>query len=240
MIKILVLEDNEESLLSLSRIVQELSEEILTIPARSCEEAKKILETEKSIDLFLLDINLNAKKVEDSGGLDVAKWIRQQYEYELTPIVFITSILSMELAAYREIQCHQYITKPFEAHKVQEIVQKILSHAKEPEKEYVVVKQNGVNYKISCEDIMFLKAVPRGLQIYLREENFEVRYLTLKQILPKLPVKDFFQCHRMFIVNRQHIEYADLVNRVIKIKDSEEFIEIGGTYKAKAREWMNG
>ncbi len=237
--KILILEDNLDSLTALTKIVAEISDEMEVYPAKTIEEAREIVNLQKNLSLFLLDINLNAKKVEDVGGMDFAKEVRARYEYEFVPIVFITSILSMELTSYREIQCYQYITKPFEKEKVLEIIRKIMTHANHEEKESILIKKNGINYKISCDDIIFIQAVTRGMRIYLKNEAVDVKYLTLKQILPKLSEKNFFQCHRMFIINRKYIEYVDTVNRVIKMLGCNELIEIGITYKVKAKEWIN-
>lgn len=238
MIHILILEDNKESLRALCAMVEEIAEKIQVHAAKTIEEARQILKEQKKISLFLLDINLNEKRVEDIGGMDFAKEIRAQYEYEFVPIVFITSILSMELSSYREIQCYQYITKPFEKEKVQEIIKKIFHHATKEEKENIIIKKDGINYKLFCKDIVYLKSVPRGIKIILKKEELDVKYLSLKQILPKLP-ESFVQCHRMFIVNRNYIEYIDAVNQIIKMSGREEWIEIGITYKTKVREWMD-
>ncbi|MFA9464517.1 MAG: LytR/AlgR family response regulator transcription factor [Velocimicrobium sp.] len=239
MAKILILEDNAESLCALEAIVKQISNEIEVFTAATIEEAREILVRQKKLSLFLLDINLNEKKVEDEAGMEFAKEVRAYYEYEFIPIIFVTSILSMELTSYREIQCYQYITKPFEKEKVQEIIKKILNHEKTEEKEFVLIKKDGINYKIICEDITFIQAIPRGIRIHLRKEAVDVKYLTLKQLLAKLSEQNFLQCHRMFVVNRLHIEYIDVVNRIIKLVGRKESIEIGVTYKAKIREWLN-
>ena len=49
----------------------------------------------------------------------------------------------------------------------------------------------------------------------------------------------FLQSHRMFAVNRQEIEYIDTVNRVIKLRNSSDQVEIGVTYKAEMGRMIN-
>lgn len=239
MIKILVLEDNRDSLEAITEILLKYSSQIQVFGAESKEEAERILKMEPDFSLFFLDINLNAKKVEDTAGIEFAKEIRRRREYEFTTIVFITSILSMELLAYREIHCYRYITKPFDEKEIRDIVRKVLNHAEEKEKEFILVKKDGINYKIYCEDIVYIQAVPRGIEIYMKEEQMEVKYLTLTKLLPKLSEQDFFQCHRMCIINRRYIEYVDLVNQMIKMNGKHVPIEIGVTYKGRIREWLN-
>lgn len=239
MVKILILEDNTDSLMGLKSIIEKVSLDIQVFEAARKEEGEAFLQNEPGFDLFLLDINLNTQDVEDAGGMDFARQIRSIHEYEFTPIVFITSILSMELTSYRELQCYRYITKPFMEDEVKAIITRVLGHTREEDKAFILIKRDGINYKILCEDIIYIQAVPRGLKLCLREEALEVKYLTLKQVLHKLSDKEFFQCHRMFIVNRRYIEYIDLVNQVIKMTGIRDIVEIGVTYKSRIRSLMN-
>ena len=62
----------------------------------------------------------------------------------------------------------------------------------------------------------------------------KIPYLSIKQILAKLPEEQFIQCHRMYVVNRSYIDYVDIVNRIIRMKGSQE-VEIGVTYKTEIR-----
>ncbi|MFW5646632.1 MAG: LytR/AlgR family response regulator transcription factor, partial [Acetivibrio ethanolgignens] len=160
--------------------------------------------------------------------------------YEFTPIVFVTSILSLELQSYRELQCYRYITKPFDRTEVAAIIEKVLLHSLEQREEAsVTIKKDGINYKLSCDDILFIQAISRGVRLVLKTEELAVRYLTLKQLLPKLPQDEFLQCHRMYIVNQRYIEYVDTVNRMIKIRGSKEPVEIGVTYKTQIRSLLH-
>lgn len=52
--------------------------------------------------------------------------------------------------------------------------------------------------------------------------------------MEKLPEGQFVQCHRMYVVNRSFIDYVDIVNRIIRMKNLQE-VEIGVTYKTEIR-----
>lgn len=235
------MEDSAESREALVQIIQSMSEKIEVTAIASEEEAMAAIANEREYDLFLLDINLDAAKLTDTSGMNVARAIRGMHRYEFTPIVFVTSILSLELPSYRELQCYRYITKPFDAKEVEAIVQKVLhrSGSGHREETSITVKKDGINYKIQCDDILFIQAVPRGVRLVLKTEQFDVRYLTLKQLLPRLPEGEFVQCHRMYIVNRRYIDYVDTVNRVIQMRGSKEPVEIGVTYKTQIRSLLH-
>lgn len=239
MARIFVLEDDEASRNALKEMLYSISADITVDTAKGLAEARLLLGNTVSFDLFLLDVNLDKENRDDSGGLLFAEEVRSVMKYEFTPIVMITSVASLEIEAYRKIHCYQYILKPYNEEEVQTVVKRVLSHIKVKEKPFIIVKKKGINYKILCEDIVFCKAVPRGVCLYLKEEQMEIPYLSIRQLLDKLPKGGFFQCHRMFVVNMEYIKYYDLVNQMIQVEGYVENIDIGITYKTEVRRLLN-
>jgi len=231
MTHILILEDNKDSMDALVNILTEYMNDICIHTAFSYQEAKRLLNIDIQYGLFFLDVNLSGEDKEDIGGILFAREIRERFQYNFTPIVMVTAIGAMEMQAYRELHCYQYIMKPFLPKQVQEVVEKVLEKAKREEPASVIVKKGGVNYQIQCADILYIEAVPRGIRLHMKTADWDVPYITLKQILSKLPKEMFLQCHRMFAVNRHEVEYYDTVNRIIKLKGCADFVDIGVTYK---------
>ncbi|MBU3875501.1 LytTR family DNA-binding domain-containing protein [Faecalicatena sp. AGMB00832] len=236
---ILVLEDDMVSRGALVSMLGKLGEEVRIDAAADLKEAEELLDSGKNYDLFLLDVNLDREDREDASGILFAEKIRAVMKYELTPIVMLTSVSTLEIEAYRKIHCYQYILKPYEEAEVCSVVRKVLAHTRSYEKPYIIVKKNGINYKILCEDIVFCKAIPRGVCIYLKEEQMDIPYLTIRQLLDKLPADGFIQCHRMFVVNQEYVKYYDLVNQMIQMEGYPDKIDIGVTYKAEVRRLLN-
>ena len=102
------------------------------------------------------------------------------------------------------------------------------------------LKKGGINYQLKCEDIRYLEAIPRGTRLHLVTENWDVPYVTLRQMLLKMPKGMFAQCHRMYAVNKNEVEYYDTVNRIIRIKNCPDTVEIGVTYKSVIGGLLNG
>ena len=67
----------------------------------------------------------------------------------------------------------------------------------------------------------------------------EVPYLSIRQLMDKLPKQEFFECHRMFAVNKAYVKYYDLVNQIIQVEGYQEGIDIGVTYKTEVRRLLN-
>ncbi len=240
MAEILVLEDDRASREALVSMLCAISGHVAVKEAESLAEARLLLNGTTTFDLFLLDVNLNICQAEDASGLVFAEEVRRIAEYEFTPIVMLTSVASLEMDAYRKVHCYQYILKPYEAGEVEAVTRKVLAHARAEEKPYIVVKKDGINYKIFCEDIVFIRAIPRGVCICMRQEQMNVPYLSIRQLLDRLPKQEFFQCHRMYVINKNYVIYYDMVNQMIQAEGYEEKIDIGVTYKGEVRRLLNG
>ncbi len=235
MLRALILEDKEESRKALTAIISGRFPEIKADAAATYAEAERLLaQGEPPYDIFLLDINLEGANSEDASGLRFAKQVRATHGYEFTPIVMITSISHLEMAAYREVHCYQYIIKPFVKEAVISVLKKLLERKQQEERHYFVFKKDGINYKVDTSDILYLKAVPRGIAVVLRKEETKVPYLTLRNAMEKLP-EEFVQCHRMYVINLRYVEYFDFVNQIIRLRGCNSGIEIGGTYKAELK-----
>ena len=239
MTRIFVLEDNKDSLKILQSMIEKISTDIFVTPVDNKKEAEKLLEAEEPYHAFLLDINLNEEDSEDYSGLDFAMKIRSMTQYAFTPIIMITSLANLELKAYRELHCYQYIVKPYQEDDIQKLIRKVLFQTGEVSEPSVLIKKEGINYKLLCKDIIAIKAIPRGIDIVLGKETMSVHYITIKQLLEKLPQELFLQCHRMFVVNRNYIDYVDIVNGLIHMKNGME-AEIGVTYKTRIKEALHG
>lgn len=240
MLHVLVLEDDEISRDALCSILKTLSENVNVCAVSSLKEAEEALESGGWFDLFLLDVNLDTSKHEDVSGITFARELRSMHEYEMTPVVMITSVPGMELPAYRELHCYQYILKPFREEEVLNVVKKVMAHPQEKPEPFIVVKREGVNYQIHCDEIVFCQAIPRGVCLKLKNDQMNVSYLTVRQLMEKLPKERFLQCHRMFVVNKEYVEYYDLVNQVIKMQGYPDMIDIGVTYKPEVRRQIHG
>lgn len=239
MINILVLEDQKDSREALCKMIASYNREneVEIDSAATYEEAEKLLNNKKTYNGFFIDINLDIENENDQSGIEFARLLRKNRKYEFTPVIMVTSIASLEMTSFREIHCYQYIVKPYDRKTVEDVIQKIVMHDKVAEEKYIIVKKNGINYKIKCDAIQYVQAITRGVQIKLTKETVKVPYLTIKEFMKKVDPEDFIQCHRMYVVNKRHIVSIDVVNRMIELED-KNMVEIGVTYKDKIKDFV--
>jgi Response regulator of the LytR/AlgR family len=234
MTRILVLEDSKDCLNAITAMLEKVSDRVCVVPVNSLDEARAALEekAQPPFQAFLLDINLNSSDKNDISGITFAREVRMKREYVFTPIVMITSLANMELTAYRELHCYQYLIKPYDEQDIEKLAGKLLflSQQGETRDAFVVVKKDSINYKIFCKDIIYVRAVPRGVQLVLLKEEMKIPYLSIKQLMEKLPGDQFLQVHRMWVINQDYIDYVDIVNGFIRMRNREQ-VEIGVTYR---------
>ncbi|MFG6367865.1 MAG: LytTR family DNA-binding domain-containing protein [Lachnospiraceae bacterium] len=234
MTRILVLEDSKDCLNAITAMLEKVSDRVCVVPVNSLDEARAALEekAQPPFQAFLLDINLNSSDKNDISGITFAREVRMKREYVFTPIVMITSLANMELTAYRELHCYQYLIKPYDEQDIEKLAGKLLflSQQGETRDAFVVVKKDSINYKIFCKDIIYVRAAPRGVQFVLLKEEMKIPYLSIKQLMEKLPGDQFLQVHRMWVINQDYIDYVDIVNGFIRMRNREQ-VEIGVTYR---------
>ena len=204
---ILVLEDEINQREMLKKCIEEKFLDVRVYEAESENEAKQIIESENIIDLFFLDTKL--KK-----GSGFAKSIRKIDKYEITPIVFISGQVSYIIEALNEVNCFDYLLKPYDIEKVFELVDKFLRHLKKVEKNnYIFFKDlNGNQIKIYHKDILFLEYYLKKCIIHTRVGSINIRTNGIDNIIKEINYKNILRTHKSYAVNLDNIKEITRIN----------------------------
>lgn len=228
---VLILEDNVQTANVISKILLDMSYRTNILKVATVEAAYRN-SLEKTIDVFIIDIILDTTSPGDISGINFAQRIRTLPKYLFTPIIFITALADPELHAYRNIHCFGYIEKPFSSKQVSSLLSQALNYTTCKEENIIIyLRKEGVLYSIHIEDVVYIQVQHHIMKIYLRNEDIEIPYKTIKSILDEVDSKDIIQCNRYTIVNRQYIDNIDYTNRYIKLKGINKVLEIGVVYK---------
>lgn len=226
MANILIVEDNKLIAQQLKQLIYNINKEREVLTTGYASEALEIMKY-KQIALFLLDIQL-----EDYSGIELGKKIRETSGYELIPIVFITSIPTQELEAFRQIHCYDYITKPFTPERIEEVLVTLLEKGIKNSTQNLELKlvQKHFTLVLKQSEIVYIEARNRKLIFVTEEEVLYISTYTLKDIDSKLG-KNFLRCHRGFIVNEDYIKGVDRSRNNIELKHGYAPLPIGEKYK---------
>jgi signal transduction histidine kinase len=130
-VKILLVDDSPENLLSAEAVLESLGQELVT--AESGREALRYL-LDEDVAVILLDVMMP-----EMDGFDTAELIRQRERSRLTPIIFLTALGRSQEHIRRgyDLGAVDYITKPF----VPEILRSKVSVLVELHRKSVLLEQ---------------------------------------------------------------------------------------------------
>lgn len=182
------------------------------------------------IDLIFLDIHLPKL-----SGIDFLTILNKK------PFVIITSAFSDYALQGYEFDVVDYLLKPFSFERFLKAVLKlerlaentsISTESKMPES--ILIKEGYDFIKIKFDDITYIQADGDYSHVFCKNKKHYVSY-SLKYWKDKLPVNQFIQVHRSYIVNFQLVEKTSSYN----IEINQAKIPLGRVYKKKFKETFN-
>ncbi len=217
--KIMIVEDEELFSDKMEMQIEKLGHEVFAVVDNSDDALKNL--NEEQPDLILMDVRIEG----EYDGIELADIILQKWEI---PVLFITS--NHDDSTFRRISriaSEGMITKPFTDIQLKRSIEFILE---KKEKEKLLEEKNEVTWvpgeneifikhqkklnKINVNDIFYIEADGKYIQIHLIDKKFLVR-ISLKEFHLKLDQKQFIQTHRQFVVNTKKIKSIDLENSII-------------------------
>ena len=137
------------------------------------------------------------------NGLETAKVLREIGCQ--APVILLTSHREYAPEGY-EVGAFRFLTKPLEREKLYRALEAAEKEGRG--KGRLVVSQNGKEYYLPSNEILYFKSENVYLNIQTEKGRFLVRK-KLKEQLTELPAGAFFQVHRSYIVNMEKIQTFD-------------------------------
>lgn len=216
----------------------------VTEPALNYSEAIQMIEDERP-DLLLLDIQLAGKK----DGVEVARKVRESYNI---PFIFLTAnadVATVQRA--KEVNPPAYLVKPFNKDDLFTAIEICLSNASKQrvakpnemetqgEEQFAVndalFLKDGHSYrKVRFGDILYLKSEHVYVEVVTRGKNVLVR-TSMKDFLPKFKSASFYQVHRSYVVNLEHVVGI----KTSSVEIGTEEVPIGKSYRNELLQKLN-
>ena len=158
-----------------------------------------------TVDIVFLDINIPS-----INGMLLARNIHQ---FAQPPqIVFTTAYKEHALEAF-ELEAFDYLLKPIDEKRVQRLLMKLEAHASslQPSDE---VQESTTTINLShdnrirvmpIDEIIYAEAKEKITEVHTDEGVYIAPY-SITELVSKLPIKQFFRCHRSYCVNLKRIE----------------------------------
>ena len=199
----------------------------LKAKCNSAIEAMQVLEDQKDIDLFFLDIQMP-----DLTGLEFSKLLLQN-----SRVIFTTAFDQYAIDGYK-VNALDYLLKPFDyneflnastkARNYFESQQSVSVSKPEKKQEFFFVKSEYKQIKINFSEILYIEGLKDYVKIYLKDNPKPILTLmSLKKLEEELPSENFMRIHRSFIIGLDKIETIERNHIVI----GKEQIAIAPNYK---------
>lgn len=231
---VLIIEDNKNQMEMLKKLVLEVNPGVTVYTASDTRIAYQIL-IEKTIDVFLADIILDTTNPGDTSGVRLVERVRTIPKYMFTPVIFITSLEDTTNYAYTDLNCLGYVEKPFSPERVKQLVEKALNYSTTKNQDATFCfRKDGILYPVKVRDIIYIESLNHVVSVHtVKGGTLTIPYKPCKDLLAEVDTDCLIQCSRNAIVNKDYILNVDISNRYITLKEVNEQIEIGITFKKK-------
>jgi len=240
-IQILVVEDNLVARDNIERMLSKMTYDLIDF-AVDYESAVAILDS-KVIHLVLMDIVLATHKT----GIELGAFIRKTHHI---PFIFITSNSDRAtVSKAKRVHPNGYLVKPFESQDLFTAIEialfnfqyekphnqlsaqkvQINSYPDNILTDSIFIKKQHIFYRISFNDIQYIKVDNVYLEVFTSDNTFLVRS-TLKDYLAKLPSDIFYRAHKSYVVNLNYIQAINIKDIVVSkrtipiSKDFKDFL----------------
>ncbi|MEQ8218837.1 MAG: LytTR family DNA-binding domain-containing protein [Arenibacter sp.] len=226
MIRCIIIEDQPPAQRVLQKYIGEMKSLELKATFADALKAMDYLKTEE-VDLIFLDIHL--PKI---SGMDFLRALNKK------PHVILTTAFSEYALESYEYHVMDYLLKPFSFERFVMAVSKIpmpnlqrssveMDLEKKSVPEVIFIKSGYEHLKIAVADIFYIQSEADYTEIYTAEKKHLTSH-SLRHWLQTLPLDQFAQVHKSYIVNtRQIVKVSG--KRIIF--DKETYVPIGRAFK---------
>ncbi len=226
MIKIMIVEDDEQIRTILKKMIEKTSDcEVVSLSGNFAAAISDFIKLRP--DVVFMDIDLSGE-----SGLECAKAIT-----ELEPkvkIVFATAHSEYMANAF-EIYAFDYLVKPFDLERIGKTLDRIKSMM--PDKDYAVEEtktaasceklvirgKEEINL-IDTEDILMIERTDGMCRIVTKDETF-LTSASLSSIQEKLDQDKFMRCHKSYIIRLEAVKKLEIYGRwtyTVTLRDTDE------------------
>lgn len=240
MLKCIIIDDEENNIAKLKGYVQRTDTLELVFTTTDPIEGMKYIQAHDP-DLIFLDIQM-----EELSGMDLAKIVKDKKK-----IVFTTASDKYTIGAFEE-GVLDYILKPFGYARFEKAVQKALDYQRNPQEAVTLAgvakpssdlflrgDAKGQLTRLRLEDIYYVEG--RGNYLVFHTKNgTQVALITFRDLEERLTFPQFIRIHKSYIVAYDHIVAVEGGEIVIKTDKKTVNIPIGGSYRERFFQLIQG
>jgi two-component system, LytTR family, response regulator len=222
----IIIEDDPLSVRIIQEFIRKTTDLNLVHTFSNAIDAINILQTDESIELIFLDIELP-----EMSGMEFLDSIKEP------PQVIIISSKGLYAADAFDYDVADYLVKPITYARFYKAIQRARKRLEKDKLEKVgrseiFIKKDATLVRLKYSEILWIEALENYVIFNTFNEKFTIHF-TMKAVEQKLPQDKFTRVHRSFIVNTSSIDAIEDNSVLIKVHDGTKSIPIGKSYKDK-------
>jgi DNA-binding LytR/AlgR family response regulator len=222
----IIIEDDPLSVRIIQEFVRKTTDLNLVHTFSNAIDAINILQTDESIELIFLDIELP-----EMSGLEFLDSIKE------APQVIIISSKGLYAADAFDYDVADYLVKPISYARFYKAIQRARKRLEKDKldkigRSEIFIKKDSTLVRLKYDEILWIEALENYVIFNTFHDKFTIHF-TMKAIEQKLPQDKFTRVHRSFIVNTSRIDAIEDNSVLIKVHDGTKSIPIGKSYKDK-------
>jgi DNA-binding LytR/AlgR family response regulator len=225
MIKAIAIDDESIATKVIENFAKEIEFLKLEKTFNRSKEGLRYLEKFPS-DLIFLDIDMP-----ELNGIDLYKSLKQD-----TMVIFITSRADYAVEGFN-LNAVDYLLKPFSFDRFKQAVTKANQLLQlqtqgnlNNDQKHLFIRADFSLVKVPVASIIYVEGLDDYLKIHLDNQKHLVVRMTMKNLLEKLPAREFVRIHRSYIVANKYV--TKIKGKFVFIHGKE--LPIGATYEEQA------
>ncbi len=226
MLSIAVCDDQIIECCSMAGKIRDILQE-MKIPCmiRQFQSGGELLRAMESFDIVFLDIIM-----QEMDGMKTAQIFRKKASDKI--LIFVSSSREYVFEAY-DVEAFQYLLKPVDDRKLKKVLQKAVQKAESRSQEFMVVSRERQKKKLFLDEIYYFEIKGRMVDVHGTDGVFSY-YEQIGELENKLRDKDFFRCHKSYLINLKHVEGYN--RQEVTLENGENIVIAKRRYEEFCRE----
>ncbi len=225
-IKCLILDDEPLAVRLIDDYARQVPELEVIYAGTQVYQAMQVL-TSQQIDLVFLDIQMP-----ELTGIELMRHFNQQHHFIIT-----SAYQEYALEAF-QFQVVDFLLKPIVFDRFRQSVNKFIqwqqNFTRTADNGYLFVRADRQYHQVAMDTIIYIEALKDYIRIHTTQNTILV-WENMKDILDRLPSKEFIRIHRSYIISFKQVKLIE--NNRVQLQNAN-WLPIGETYRKAVADWV--
>lgn len=201
MLMIAVCDDEIRECLHLSRQIQTIMDK-LEVPCtiKQYHSGQQLLQNAEEFDIIFLDIIMCGM-----NGMKTAELFRRHFSDKI--LIFISSSRQYVFDAFA-VEAFEYLVKPLGERKLHRTLLRCIAKQTRQSDDFIIISKDRQTRKLFLDEVRYFEIHGRLIEAHGVHPIFSW-YEQIGTLESKLADKDFFRCHKSYLINLKYVEVYD-------------------------------